>query len=321
VRLRITLVASRRLMRRTGWAVSLLLAGGLGWSVGRFANAPSTTRPDPGLAASVVPAPPAPETLPASPVPVEAKIGPPPERDATPRKRVDRKPVEPRPAPRPEPPAVATVDEPPAQATAPVELPAPAETVLERASRVDRLAANGQAEEARTEAGALLAELPTPKELVVALVANGATETAAQLHALRTLQLAGHDAASRDYARELKRSHAGTPEIIESIERWGALSPRIVAVESSIAGGDQVVVTGTLENPDIGEVRRVRVVVEALDAAGSLLARIEARVRPKVIAPGGHGEFTAGFGKLDPAAVLHTRTILVAWESEVRNEG
>lgn len=186
-----------------------------------------------------------------------------------------------------------------------------------RASRADRLAENGNVEDARLEAEALLAAHGSFTGLTSALIEGGTEELQAHLSALRILQLAGLDAETTELARELKRTHAGTPDVLEAIRRWRLLTPRITRLDTSVEDGGWVLVSGTLENPDIGEVRRVRVQVEALDAAGNVLTTTRARIRPKRLAPGGTGSFTVRFDELDPASVLRTRATVLEWESEV----
>jgi hypothetical protein len=109
--------------------------------------------------------------------------------------------------------------------------------------------------------------------------------------------------------------------VVESIDRWKILSPQITSLESSVEGGDRLVVTGTVENPDIGDIRRVRVRVEALGPSGAVLAEAEGHVRPKTLGPGSHGAFTVRFKDVDASSALRTRASVVEWESEVLDAG
>jgi hypothetical protein len=247
-------------------------------------------------------------------------------------------PIDRREAPTPAAPPPSVETEPPAPAIPSAEadervasLPAIGDTpppladpsavaVLDRAQRIDELAKQDEIDQARADAEALLAEHASTSGLIDTLARGGADEIEARLVALRALQLGGETASSQDLARELKRSYAGTPEVVKTIERWGMLTPRIVSTESSIADGE-VVVTGTVENPDIGEVRSVEIVVEALDAAGNRIATAEARVRPKVLPSGSRGGFEARFKRVDPTTVLRTRSSVLSWRAEVTSAG
>jgi len=249
----------------------------------------------------------------------------------------------PAPVPAPEPAASAIAPSiPPAETSVPDPLPDPlpvapreieevpepadgntaaAIDLLAEAERADRLAEVGDLASARDVAVGLFAAHPSYTDLVAALEGGGADETEARLRALRVLQVAGHDSISRELARELKRSYAGTEQVADSIWEWGILSPRITSVRSAIEGGRELVVIGRLENPDIGEVRRIRVEVEALDAGGNLLGKVEIRVRPRVLGAGLDTGFRAVFTSLDPTAVLRTRATVIKWESEILNAG
>ena len=333
--MRIAVRVRRRSALRFAWVSSVLLAAGLGWGVARYdLSEPAPVRRDtPAVAA------PAPlqrdgveDRLSAESRPAELQATPEPEPEPPPiasaapaAPSTGEAPVPPkkkkRPPEPPPPEAQAEVaPEPPPVAVEPVPAePAPPVStgVLARAREADRLAEGRDAAGAKREATALLAEHASYSGLAAALVADGASESQAQLAALRVLQVAGEESTSRDVARELKRSWSGTPAVAESIHHWGILNPRILAVEPSIADEHQLVVNGTLENPDVTQVRRVRIAVEALDAGGNLLGTLETRVRPSVLAPGAQGQFSVVFKKLDPASVLRTRASLLEWESEV----
>ena len=216
---------------------------------------------------------------------------------------------------------VASTPPPPVlEPVATVELPevvVPREPIAELIERAERLAEAGDQEGARSDAEALLAKYRNYSGLTSALVEDGAGEMRARLDALRVLQLGGLESLSTELAREMKRSYASTPEVLEAIRDWRLLKPRITGLDSSIEDGERVVVTGALENPDIGTVRRVLVEVEALDAAGNVLAKEQIRVRPKAIGAGGEGSFTVRFGSIDPSFVVRTRATVVKWQSEV----
>jgi hypothetical protein len=190
-----------------------------------------------------------------------------------------------------------------------------------RAERADRLAESGETEDARREAEALLADYLSHAGLVAALLEDGAGDTRARLRALRVVQLAGDESLSTEVARELKRDKASVPEVVESIRRWRILTPRITSLESSVVEGDKLVVTGTLENSDIGDIRRVFVQVEALDTTDSVVTVTRARVRPKTLGPGRRGSFSVRFEAFDGRSIIRTRASVVEWESEVLDAG
>ena len=198
-----------------------------------------------------------------------------------------------------------------------VEPAAPVVVITERYERAAELADRGDYEGARAEAEALLAEYGDYSGLIGAFREFGADEMRARLHALRVLQLGGLQLISVELARELKRSYAGSAEVLGAIHDWRILKPIIAQFDSSIEEGHGVVVRGRVANPDVGVVRRVIVEVEALDADGNVVAKTTARVRPRSLDPGEAGSFTAQFTEIDPASVLRTRATVVKWQSEV----
>ena len=88
-------------------------------------------------------------------------------------------------------------------------------------------------------------------------------------------------ANQRVIVRQVDVSHLEEAELIDalpyqvqdSIREWRILMPRVAELKSSIEAGTEVVVSGVIENPDVGTVRRIIVEVEALDAAGNVLAK------------------------------------------------
>ena len=328
--MRLAVRLTRGIAIAVAWLLSVALAASVGWSLGLYESRRSPAA-DRGGSASV-------PTGPDAGSPVRPGTGPDPRRSASAAEpgieQRDEEPLRaeasPLPKPSPTPAAKAAPKKKPAPTPTPTpmpEEPPPPEpepviaedrgpSTLERAREADRLADAHQAERAKAEATALLGEVDSYTGLTAALVADGADEETAQLIGVRVLQLAGQDTTSREVARELRRSYSASREISESIRRWGLLSPRILSATPSIEGS-QLVVTGKLENPDIGRIRRLRVEVEALDAGGHLLGKVEARVRPNVLEAGKSGEFIATFKKLDPASVMRTRASVVEWDSEL----
>jgi len=217
-------------------------------------------------------------------------------------------------------PARAPVDETLREAVAeamPAAEPAFESGPLARAKQAERLADAGVDAEARKEAAALLADYLSHTALSTALVAGGASETSARLHTVRVAQLAGAESLSTELARQLKREYANVEEVLESIRGWRILTPRITSLDTPVVEGGAVVVSGTLENPDIGEIRSVYVEVEALDERGGVLTATRVRVRPKTLGPGDRGEFSIRLKTPDPKSVLSTRARVVEWESEI----
>jgi len=319
--MRLAVRVTRGIAIAVAWLLSVALAGSIGWSLGLWdARQPRAAQ---GGGATSVPTGPGAES--------QARPGPDPRRSASAEVPAATPLPLPSPTPAPKAPVVAqnqkkkpTPTPSPTATPLPQEPPEPEPVIaeqqgpspLERAREADRLADEHHPDRARDEAKALLGEHASYSALTGAFVADGADAPMAQLMGARVLQLAGQDDTSRELARELRRSYSATREISESIRRWGILSPRILSATPSIEGS-QLIVTGKLENPDIGRVRRLRVQVEALDAGGNVLGTVEARVRPNVLEGGRSGEFTATFKKLDPSSVLRTRASVVEWDSEL----
>jgi hypothetical protein len=193
----------------------------------------------------------------------------------------------------------------------------PAVVITEGFERAAGLAESGDYEGARAEAEVLLTEYGDYSGLIGAFGESGAADTRARLNALRVLQHGGLQMISVELARELKRSYAGSAEVVEAIHDWRILKPSIAKVDTSIEEGIGVVVRGRVANPDIGVVRRVIVEVEAFDAGGDVVAKITARVRPRSLDSGAAGSFTVQFTEIDPASVFRTRATVVEWQSEV----
>jgi hypothetical protein len=315
-----------------GWVLSVVMAAGLGWLVGRSGVPERPETEGAGLVTQAGATGGGGDLLRQAAERARQEAA---DREALaeepPAPEPQIQPVDPSPPPAPTPQIVEPLPEPEEvpvpEPDQPDELPRvdveqlTQTELLAGVERIDRLYEDGEREAARAEARSLLEPAGSYSGLVAALVDKGTSEPQAQLNAVRVLQAAGHDLISRELARELKRSYAGTESVSETIWDWGVLSPRILSTESTIERGRTVVVLGTLENPDIGDVRRVQVEVEALDAAGNRLARVEVRIRPRVIGPGETADFSAGFKGLDPASVIRTRATVLKWESEVLTPG
>jgi hypothetical protein len=229
--------------------------------------------------------------------------------------------------PKPRPKKVAARQEPPKpEVPAPipvepveeVETEPPPPSALVRALQASRADEAGDSEPARETARQLLHEHPSYTELMTALVADGAEQIQASLTALRMVQLAGLADISRDVARQLLQIYGATERVAESIERWEILRPYIDTVDSSIGDRRWVTVSGTVSNPDVVTVRRLRVRITALDGARNVLGTAEGRVRPKALAAGASGTFSIELKGIDPSTVLRTRAAVSSWESEVR---
>ncbi len=311
---RTVVVMTHRAAFGAAWLATVALAAFVGWLIGQRFSPPENV-----------------STVSSPSVPTSA------EREATsPRGFEDALPgaaenAIPEPAAEPvleepevtEPPAIEQATQlPPAvvEPVEPMELVEPAAPVLvitESYERAAELADRGDYEGARAEAEALLAEYGDYSGLIGAFRESGADEMRARLHALRVLQLGGLQLISVELARELKRSYAGSAEVLGAIHDWRILKPSIAQFDSSIEEGHGVVVRGRVANPDIGVVRRVIVEVEALDAEGNVVAKTTARVRPRSLDPGAAGSFTVQFTEIDPASVFRTRATVVKWQSEV----
>jgi len=296
-RIRLLLRLTRRVAVVLAWIATVCLAAAAGFLAGRVGwLADRASPPDVTAVAASTPRPQPPALI---------------ERPALDREPLPAPPPPSRPAPKP---ASKSAPEPPepaakAEPEPPPAPPEPVETTLERARRTIESGDQAAAETLFTEHASFT-------ELTAALVADGASEIDAKLDAVRLLQIAGHDAISRNAARELRLSYAGTRRVADSIRSWGVLKPRIVSADSSIHGS-RLTITGTVENPDIVEIRRLVVRIEALDAAGNVIGQAESRVRPRALAAGGTGTFEATFRDLDAAVVLRTRSTITEWESEV----
>jgi hypothetical protein len=304
------------------WLLSVAAAAGAGWLFGSLAPRPddhavATQGPRepgvwPGFGPLIAEADGIVEATPPPPVePEPTPDVPPAEPPAPPPEPVEPEPVEPEPV-------VETVDEIVEAVEPEPPDPTPASAgILLRALQASRAAEEDDTATARDEARLLLQDFPSYSALSAALREDGAGEAQAPLTAMRMLQLAGLEDISRDVARELLRSYGATERVAESIRRWKVLGPYIDSVGSSIADGRWVTVTGTVSNPDVVTVRRLRVRVDALDAARNRLDSVEVRVRPKVLGPGEQGTFVVEFRNVDPASVLRTLARITSWESEV----
>jgi hypothetical protein len=298
----------QKLILGSAWLLSVLVAFGIGWGIGR----PEVEKPT--VIAEALPEPqpeveegePVPPEIPAMPVPAPQPESPPV------KPPVRREP----PKPQPEP----VAEEPVVEKASPAEPATPLPGVLERAREIDRVLEEGGVEAARREASELLKECGTYDGLKTALAEDGAGELQARLSALRILQAAGYDEIGRDLAREIRRAYAGTDEVAETIRRYAILRPRITSTQSSISKGRHVTVSGELENPDIVSVRRIRVAVEALDGAGNRLGTVTTRTRPRRLEAGEVGSFTADFKGIDPSLIVRTRASVLEYEYEVLGE-
>jgi hypothetical protein len=316
---------TRRVATRLLWFLSVAIAFGLGWLASsvvppllgeaRRARQAQSTPAGSDLAGPLVEPDAAPppavgtgsETAPGviDEPPADAKPTASAKPRAAPSKRAPVRPPEP--TAQPEVTPTATDAEP---ATT-------ADPAIERLHRAVRLADKGDAQGARATAEALLAEHESYSGLSAALEADGADAIEARLGALHVVHLAGRESVAVELAQELKRSYSATPRVQESIREWGLLNPRIVSVDSTIEDGVRLIVSGAIENLDVGDIRRVIVEVEALDAAGNVLAVERTRARPRSLDPGESGSFAVAFRRLDPGSVLRTRATVVEWDSEV----
>jgi hypothetical protein len=318
--LRAVVVMTRRAAFGAAWLATVSLAAFVGWLVGQRFTPPENDR------SVLPPSPPVVER------PLEQRIteG---ETNATPEPAVELVLEEPAAI---EPPVIEQATQPTTSGTAttseiPSEPPVveplefmelvgpavPAVVITEGFERAAGLAESGDYAGARVEAEVLLTEYGDYSGLIGAFRESGADDTRARLNALRVLQLGGLQMISVELARELKRSYAGSAEVVEAIHDWHILKPCIAKVDTSIEEGIGVVVRGRVANPDIGAVRRVIVEVEAFDAGGDVVAKTTARVRPRSLDSGAAGSFTAQFTEIDPASVFRTRATVIEWQSEV----
>jgi hypothetical protein len=200
--------------------------------------------------------------------------------------------------------------------------PAPEETdtvLLDRVLECARLYRSDEKGAARQSAELLLSEHSSASALSNAMIEEEVGVVRADLLALRILQIAGRDEDSRDVARQLRKAHAGNSEVAETVRLWKILRPRVVSVESGIGRGGEIVVSGTVENPDIAAVRRVRVLVEGVDAEGNLLRTVDTRVRPKTLGPAETGTFEAILKGSDLEGIKRTRASVSDFQFEVVN--
>ena len=316
--IRVAIVIGRRMAFALLWLATLALAAGIGWSVGHFgagdelweawaavlapASGGGAVESSPPVESFSIPISHAPPPVTVNPIPV------------TPPGPVRPAPVKP-PVRKAEPPVILEPEPEPEPVVEPAPEPA-LPGALERALDIERLAAAGDEGRAQAHAEQILAEFATYTNLAAAFREDGAGDVQSRLTGLHLLHLAGHESIARDVAREMRRAYIGTAEVSERIREWGILKPQIDSVETSVDGGT-VRIAGAVENPDVVRVRRVRVVVEALDAGSAVIATEDARVRPKAMEPGERGSFEVEFQGLDPATIIRTRTTVVEWESAI----
>ncbi|NIM02304.1 MAG: hypothetical protein GTO30_15090 [Acidobacteria bacterium] len=307
------MVIARRAAWSVGWVATVALAVFAGWLVGQRFWPPESHRVlrsplEQETNAGEATLPQGFQVPPGTVMPEPAAVEPEPEPPV-----IEQKPQLPPPVAEPELVPEIVVEEP----VEVVEVTEPAIVITDGFARAGELAEVGDFDGARVEAETLLAEYGDYSGLIDAFLESGDGETRARLNALRVLQLGGLQMISVEVARELKRSYAGSAEVLESIHDWRILKPSVARLDSSIEEGRGVVVQGRVSNPDVGVVRRVIVEVEALDAGGNVLAKTTARVRPRALDAGAAGSFTAEFPGIDPASVLRTRATVVKWQSEV----
>lgn len=303
-----------RLGRRGDLTLPLLSVCALGLAVSGIALLYTGSHEDSTSAGQ--PVEPAPATVaeiaePAKPLsaPESATPSRPPVESPKPSKIV-KAPAEPAPPPGQEPIARG------ANPAVPSALP-----VLERCLEIERLAEDGSGDAAQSAAQVLIAEHLKHNNLVRALVEQGAEPLRAHLLALRMVQVAGEEERALATARILKREFLDLPEVVGAIREWKVLRPRISSVEVAIEGGRKLVVTGTLHNPDVTAIRRVRVLAEAIDAEGRVIGVAETRARPKLLGPESEGTFKVRIrGVDDPAAVARTRATIVSYDFEITEE-
>jgi hypothetical protein len=198
--------------------------------------------------------------------------------------------------------------------------PAPAESgsaLLDRVLECARLYRTEDKGAARQTAELLLAEYSSASALSSAMIREDVDVVRSDLLALRILQISGRDEQSREVARQLRSAHVAESEVADTIRLWKILRPRVASVESGIGRGGEIVVSGTVENPDIAAVRRVRVLVEGVDAQGNVVRTIEIRVRPKLVGPAATGTFEGVLKGSDVAQVVRTRASVSDFQYEV----
>lgn len=325
---RISIVIPRHSARGFAWIFTVVVSAVAGWFASQRISPPGERRaPSAVVALTPEELRPIESAKEPQPEPLESAV---PEETSSEPKAVSP-PAGPKPQPEPVPTeALAAERSPPSTSPLPLTAPPPLEKVAdplpvtpppvpitEGFARAERFADSGDVGDARSEAETLLEEYEDYSGMVAAFLASGTGEVRARLNALRVLQLGGLQAISTELARELKRSYASTPEVLEAIRDWRILKPQITKLDSSIEDRVGVVVTGELMNPDVGVVRRMLVEVEALDAAGNVLETIQVRVRPRTLEPGSAGVFRVEFSRIDPTFVLRTRATIVEWQSEV----
>jgi len=248
------------------------------------------------------------------------EVLPAPSENAAPTRIAETDRPAPTPAPRKRKPRT-TPPPPPVEAPpTPVDPALPIPGVLDRALDVDSLLATGEESEAEGKSLSILDEHRSYQELTDNMITEGVGEIRARLLTLRLLQGAGHDEISRDVARELRRSYAGTAEVAETIRRFKILRPRVTSLDPSNRNGRYLIASGTVENPDITSVRNVVVQVVALDAAGNRIGVITARARPKRLPAESDGTFKAAFRGIDPDTIMRTRATVMEFEYEVSGE-
>lgn len=310
---RTAIVMARRAAWSVGWVATVALAVFAGWLLGQRFWPPASHRVlesplEQERNAGAATLPQGFQVPPGTVMPEPAAVEPEPEPQV-----LEQQPQLPPPVAEPEPVPEIVVEEP----VEVVEVTQPPVVIAEGFERASGLAERGDFDGARVEAETLLAEYGDYSGLIDAFLESGDGEARARLNALRVLQLGGLQLISVEVARELKRSYAGSAEVLGSIHDWRILKPSVARLDSSIEEGRGVVVQGRVSNPDVGVVRRVIVEVEALDAGGNVLAIETAIVRPRRLDPGAAGSFTAEFPGVDPASVLRTRATVVKWQSEV----
>jgi hypothetical protein len=181
----------------------------------------------------------------------------------------------------------------------------------------DRFEAGDEAAAGR-EATELFVLFGGHTEMTAALAEEGVPTHRARLWTILALHTTGDEEAARELARLTRASYPGNEEVGESLRRWSILRPRIVEFESFVNEQQRLVLRGTVKNEDIGAIRKVKVRGEALDDRGNVIAAIDVRVKPKLLASDLAGEFEILFKNIaDHERIQRTRATVIHFEYEV----
>jgi len=219
---------------------------------------------------------------------------------------------------RGEPELIATIVPADETAAAQVDVTASKPSLADRIAEVLAMDGAGSPDESSMIAAELLDTSGGAEALLAGLLAEAVPRSAAELQVLRTLILGEQVPEARRLARGLKRENPGDAETDAAIRELSLLRPRIVDLDSFIDPRNRLVITGAVRNEDVAAVRRVKVMAEALDGEGNVIASGTTRVKPRLIAATVDGSFTVRFGRgIDPERVGRTRVTVVRYEYEV----